>query len=94
MVEIGSKKTKIHKRKNCYLFIDGTNLYAGQYKLFGPDKYLDFSKFIKAIEANIAKKFDKIYFYASYSPKSKKPTAKEKEYLKNEAFFYRGVKRT
>lgn len=28
-----------------YLFVDGSNLYAGQYKLFGPDKYLDFGTF-------------------------------------------------
>jgi hypothetical protein len=26
-----------------FLFIDGTNLYAGQYELFGPKKYLVFS---------------------------------------------------
>lgn len=25
-----------------FLFIDGTNLYAAQYELFGPDRYLDF----------------------------------------------------
>ena len=25
-----------------YLFIDGSNLYAGQYDLFGPENYLDF----------------------------------------------------
>ncbi len=30
-----------------YLFVDGSNLYAGQYELFGPKKYLDFSKYIK-----------------------------------------------
>ena len=39
-------------------------------------------------------RFDKIYFYASYSPKSKKPTKKQKLYLKNEALFYRSVKKT
>ncbi len=27
------------KKKKTYLFIDGTNLYAGQYKLLGPNKY-------------------------------------------------------
>jgi len=36
-----------------YLFIDGTNLYAGQYQLFGPDKYLNFSLFIKEVEEKI-----------------------------------------
>lgn len=79
---------------NTYLFIDGTNLYAAQYELFGPKKYLDFPKFIREVEKKIGTKFNKIYFYASYSPKSKKPTVKEKLYLKNEAFFYRSVKKT
>ena len=82
------------KRKNTYLFIDGTNLYAGQHELFGPSKYLDFSEFIKQIELKLKIKFDKIYFYASYSPKPRRSTKKQKLYLKNEAFFYRGVKKT
>ncbi len=77
-----------------YLFVDGTNLYAAQYELFGPDKYLDFSKFINETEERVGVKFDQIYFYASYSPKEKKLTKKEKLYLKNEALFYRGVKKT
>lgn len=79
---------------NRYLFVDGTNLYAGQYALLGPKKYLVFSQFIKQIEDGINKKFDKIYFYASYSPRSKRPTKKEKEFLANEYFFYKGVKKT
>lgn len=77
-----------------YLFIDGSNLYGGQYELFGPKKYLDFSKFIKKVEKKLKITFDKIYFYASYSPIPKKPTSKEKLYLKNEALFYRSVKQT
>ncbi|MBI2036667.1 NYN domain-containing protein [Candidatus Microgenomates bacterium] len=77
-----------------YLFIDGTNLYAGQYELVGPHRYVDFSSFIGEIEKKIRTAFDKIYFYASYSPKSKHPTHKEKLYLKNEALFYRSVKNT
>ena len=75
-----------------YIFIDGTNLYAAQYELFGPKKYLNFSKLIERIELRLKIKFDKIYFYASYSPKSEKPSQKEKLYLKNEALFYRNVK--
>lgn len=81
-------------KNKIYLFIDGTNLYAGQYKLFGPDKYLNFNKFMNQIEKEIGVKFDKICFYASYSPKSKRPTPNEKNYLKNEALFYRSVKLT
>lgn len=77
-----------------FLFVDGTNLYAGQYQLFGPGKYLDFSLFIREIEDGLAITFNKIYFYASYSPKPKRPTKKQIAYLKNEAFFYRSVKNT
>jgi len=77
-----------------YLFIDGSNLYAGQYELFGPNKYLNFSKFIKQIEKNLKINFDRIYFYASYSPQPKKPTRKQKFYLKNEALFYKSVRQT
>lgn len=77
-----------------FLFIDGTNLYSAQYELFGPNKYLDFPKFIKKVEKKIKIKFNKIYFYASYSPQPKNPTIKEKLYLKNEALFYRSVKLT
>jgi len=75
-----------------YLFIDGTNLYAAQYELFGPEKYLYFPSFIKEVEEKIKVKFERIYFYASYSPQPKKLTEKEKLYLKNEALFYRSVK--
>ena len=31
------------KNEATYLFVDGTNLYAGQYELYGPEKYLDFT---------------------------------------------------
>lgn len=77
-----------------FLFVDGTNLYAGQYELFGPGKFLDFSLFIKEAENKIGIRFDKIYFYASYSPKPQIPTKRQKQYLKNEAFFYKSVKNT
>jgi len=77
-----------------FLFVDGTNLYAGQFQLFGHDRYLDFSLLIKEIQNQLGIIFDKIYFYASYSPRSKNPTRREKLFLKNEALFYKSVKRT
>jgi len=80
------------KTMKAYLFIDGTNLYASQYELFGPQKYLNFSKFIKEIEKKIKVKFNKIYFYASYSPRPKRLTKKRTLYLKNEGLFYKSVK--
>ena len=46
------------------LYIDGTNLFAGQYELFGPKKHLSFHFLIKEINKLI--KIDDIYFYASY----------------------------
>lgn len=81
-------------KEKTYLFVDGTNLYAGQYALFGPGKYLDFPKLITLIESKLNITFHKIYFYASYSPKTKKPTQKQKLYLKNEGLFYRSVQNT
>jgi uncharacterized LabA/DUF88 family protein len=77
-----------------FLFIDGTNLYAAQYELFGPKRYLDFPSFIKEIENKIKIKFDKIHFYASYTPKPKKITRKQKRYIINEFKFYQSVKKT
>lgn len=81
-------------KQKIFLFIDGSNLYSSQYELFGPDYYLDFSLFIKSLTNSLKESFARIYFYASYSPKSKSPTAKEKNYLKNEALFYQSVKKT
>lgn len=76
-----------------YLFVDGSNLYAGQYELFGPDKYLDFCDFVKNIEVTLQVSFKKIYFYASYSPK-KEPCEKEQsDYLRNEGLFYKSARK-
>ena len=77
-----------------YLFIDGTNLYAGQYELFGPKKYLYFPSFIKEIETKLKIDFDKIYFYASYSPRPQRFMRKSIPFLKNESFFYKSVRST
>ena len=77
-----------------YLFIDGSNLYASQYELFGPQRYLNFPKFIKEAEKKIKVNFNKIYFYASYSPRPKRLNKKQVLYLKNEGLFYKSVKET
>jgi len=84
-------KTKI---KSTFLFIDGTNLYASQFKIFGPYNYLNFTKLIENLQNTLRKKFNQIYFYASYSPRTSKDTKKTKLYLKNEDFFYKNVKET
>lgn len=74
------------------LFIDGTNLFAGQYELLGPYRYLNFSLFIKEIEAKLKVIFSKIFFYASYTPRPSKMSKKENLFLKNEYLFYKQVK--
>lgn len=76
-----------------YLFVDGSNLYAGQYDLFGPKKYLNFERFVKELEKNMDLVFNKIYFYASYSPRPKIISKKVGLYLNNEALFYRSCQK-
>lgn len=82
------------KTPTTYLFVDGSNLYGSQYELFGPGKYLDFASFISQLEKVIGSSFNKIHFYASYSPKKSIITKKEVAYLRNEGLFYRSVKNT
>lgn len=80
--------------KNAILFVDGSNLYGSQYKIFGPKEYLNFSKLARILEKKLLLKFSEILFYASYSPKPKITTPKSVEYLKNEGLFYKNVKET
>lgn len=80
--------------KQTFLFVDGSNLYGAQYELFGPGKYLSFSKLIKQLEETLLISFSKIYFYASYSPMPKKPSKKQLLYIKNEGLFYKDVRNT
>ncbi len=77
-----------------FLFVDGSNLYGSQFELYGPERYLDFIKFIDQISEVLQVKFSRIFFYASYSPKPAKPTKKQISYLQNEGLFYRNVKKT
>lgn len=63
------------------LFVDGSNLYAGQYQLFGPENYLDFGLFLQHIESNLSKKFDNVFFYASYSPQLNNLNKTTKDYF-------------
>lgn len=79
---------------NTYLFIDGTNLYSAQFDLFGPNRYLNFSSFIKIIENILKTKFDKIFFYASYTPNRPDFSLREKQFAINEFRFYQSVKLT
>ena len=76
------------------LYIDGTNLFAGQNELFGPNKYLSFTYLIQEIKKLVP--LDHIFFYASYmNQKSRtKLTADRKKLIAAEALFYREVRNT
>jgi len=79
----GSKKTI----KKTNLYIDGTNLFAGQNDLFGPRQYLDFAYLIKEIKKLV--KINEVFFYASFM------NAKQRgNRAVAEALFYRQVKET
>lgn len=78
--------------KKTYLYIDGTNLFAGQNELFGPKKYLSFKSFVAEINKII--KIDKIYFYASYLPTKGRLATKYKYLVVPESLFYKDVKST
>lgn len=75
------------------LFVDGSNLYSAQYKLFGPDKYLLFPKFVEQIELLTTRVYKNIYFYASYTPRTAEQTDAEKAFSKNEYLFYKSAKK-
>ena len=81
-------------KQRTVLFIDGSNLYAGQYDLFGPEAYLNFPVFIAKVEQKLQTTFKAIYVYASYSPRPTEPTDKQKTYLKNESLFFKRVRGT
>lgn len=80
--------------KKTNLYIDGTNLFAGQNQLFGPDKYLSFPYLLEEIKKLIP--LDKIFFYASYMNQRNRLrlTLERKKLIIAEALFYREVIRT
>lgn len=93
--ELGLKKRKPVQRKKgsrrrISLYIDGTNLFAGQYDLFGPKCVLSF----RALLEDIKKYYPvtKIYFYASYTPR--KPKRRPEAFFASEAIFYRDARLT
>lgn len=77
-------------KKQIFFYIDGTNLFAGQNELFGPNKYLSFSSLIKEVKKIFP--IDNIYFYASYMSEINKRKLSLKKVRIAEALFYREVK--
>lgn len=64
-----NKKSKNKSKKGkTYLYVDGTNLFAGQVDLFGYSVYLPFSNILRDI--NNIFRIDKVNFYASYMVKA------------------------
>lgn len=80
--------------KKTYLYIDGTNLFAGQNALFGPNKHLSFKYLIG--EINHLFPVNKIFFYASYMNQKNRSrlTTEKKRLILAEALFYREVLHT
>ncbi len=72
------------------LYIDGTNLFAGQQELFGVHSYLSFSYLIKGIKKLFSVNY--IYFYASYLSDINQRKRKLKKLKTIESLFYRQVK--
>lgn len=85
-------KPQLKTKKRINLYIDGTNLFAGQNELFGPKKFLPFKTLIKEIRKIFP--VNKIYFYASYMAPANFKTPEHKKLAGLEAQFYRQVRAT
>ena len=90
--ELKNKKARIqnHQKNKTYLYIDGTNLFAGQNELFNYKKLLSFNFLLEEINKLI--KIDQVFFYASYINRNKQQTTKYKNIITAEALFYNEVK--
>lgn len=84
-------KTKKSKGKTNF-YIDGTNLFAGQHELFGPNKHLSFDFLIQEIKKLIL--LNDTFFYASYMNQKNRTslTDDRKKLISAEALFYREVR--
>ncbi len=93
--EVFGKKPRMEpksKRKKTYLYVDGTNLFAGQIDLFGYSVYLPFSYILKDINKII--RIDKVNFYASYMVKvNLRRNPQRRRLVKIEDLFYRWTKK-
>lgn len=83
---------EIKRKKKTNLYIDGTNLFAGQHELFGPKKHLSFIFLIQEIQKLVP--INEIFFYSSYMNliNRNKVSQERKHLLVAEALFYREVR--
>lgn len=93
--EVFGKKEAVKpksRREKTYLYVDGTNLFAGQADLFGYSTYLPFSYLLKDINKII--RIDKVNFYASYMVKANlRRNPQRRKLMMIESLFYRGVRK-
>ena len=91
--ELGlGKKKAARRKKRTHLYIDGTNLFAGQNELFGPKAYVPFSNLLRDIRKIYA--VNHVFFYASYMVAANFNKPGRKALAAVEAQFYRSVKDT
>lgn len=79
------------RKKRVNLYVDGTNLFAGQNQLFGPKRFLPFSDLLSEIRNLFP--IHEIFFYATYLGVQRKHSSFEFS-PSVEAQFYREVKKT
>lgn len=79
------------KKARVSLYIDGTNLFAGLYELFGPKRLIDFTLLLS--EINKIFLVDRICFYASYIGQSRIRRRGWRKLASAEAIFYHQVRK-
>lgn len=88
--EVYKRDSDLESSKKIFLYVDGTNLFAGQLDLFGLSSLLPFKVLLKEINKLI--KIDEICFYSSYM--SRKDHRKLSKFFTAEALFYHDVRKT
>lgn len=86
------KKKQPGRKKRIHLYVDGTNLFAGQNELFGPKAYVPFSVLLRDIRKVYP--VDEVFFYASYMVAANFNKPGRIALAAVEAQFYRSVKET
>ncbi len=83
-------KAKKSTAKTTNLYVDGTNLLAGLIEIFGYTKVPSFSSILKTI--NQYYKINRVYFYASFTPRKNVRKSKIKQQIFLEKKFFDQVK--
>ncbi|EKD67375.1 MAG: hypothetical protein ACD_48C00448G0001, partial [uncultured bacterium] len=91
-IENAPKQAKTKKKgpKRVALYIDGSNLFGGQYELFGPKRVVVFASLLEAVQKHYP--VTMTYCYASFTPRSSK--RKPHAFFSAEAVFYQHMRKT